>query len=98
VTTLRDQLGERIAELRRIAGMKRETFSEAIGLSARGAAKIEKGIVFPRPETLERIAKTFNVPLKELFDFGDTRSFPPPPPLRAAVARRVVRKPKKKSS
>ena len=74
--------------------MKRETFSEAISLSAKSAAEIEKGRAFPRPENLEKIAEVLRVPLKELFDYGDSRYCPPPPPLNTTEARRVVRKPR----
>jgi transcriptional regulator with XRE-family HTH domain len=78
--------------------MKRETFSEEIDLSTKEAAEIEKGRAFPRPETIEKIARALKVPLKELFDFEESRYFPPPPPLPTVEARRVVRRPRRKDA
>jgi transcriptional regulator with XRE-family HTH domain len=72
--------------------MKQATFAEAIGLSPRETGDIERGKAFPKPENLEPIAKALNVPLKELFDFGKTRFFPPPPPLPTTEVRRILKK------
>ncbi len=97
MSSLRQRFGGRVAELRRILDMKRETFSEEINLSTKEAAEIEKGRAFPRPETIEKIAAALKVPLKELFDFGEGRYFPPPPPLTMIDTRRAIRRPSKKN-
>ncbi|MBB6144401.1 transcriptional regulator with XRE-family HTH domain [Silvibacterium bohemicum] len=69
--------------------MKQATFADAIGLTLKQAGEIERGNSFPKPEKLEIIAKALNVPLKELFDFGKTRYFPPPPVMPSTEARRT---------
>lgn len=82
MTTLRYSFGRRVAELRRIAGLKQEVFSAAIGLSAKAVGDIERGAAFPKPERLEIIADALKVPLKELFDFSESRYIPSPPPIQ----------------
>ncbi len=72
--------------------MKQEVFSEAIGLTAKAAGDIERGMAFPKPEKLEKIAAALKVPLKELFDFEDSRYIPPPPPLQTTEKPRAARK------
>jgi transcriptional regulator with XRE-family HTH domain len=73
--------------------MKREAFSEAVGMSKTSAGEIEKGRSFPKPENLEKIAKVLNVPLKELFDYSDKRFFPAPR-MKTVDVRRVASKPR----
>ena len=97
MTSLRYRFSKRIAELRRISGLKQSAFAEAIGLSLKEAGLIERGEAFPRPENLEPIAKALNVPLKELFDFGKTRLIPPPPALPTVEVRRNVKKTKQEA-
>jgi transcriptional regulator with XRE-family HTH domain len=75
--------------------MKQATFAEAIGLTLKQAGEIERGNSFPKPEKLELIAEALNVPLKELFDFGKSRYFPPPPAMLEDDVRRSPRKAKK---
>lgn len=76
VSKLRSQLGLRIRELRDLAGMSREEYSAKAKLSSRRIAAIESGTGWPRPEALERIAGSFGVEVKDLFDFSATRILP----------------------
>jgi DNA-binding XRE family transcriptional regulator len=92
VTTLRQRFASRIAELRRLSGMKIEGFAAEIGCSITSASSIERGKSFPKPERLEKIAEVLKVPLKELFDFGDSRFMPPLPPLDVRTSRRPYRR------
>ena len=73
---LQIQLGSRIRELRDFAGMSREDYSAKVRLSARRIASIELGKGWPRPAALERIAKSFGVEVRDLFDFSPSRILP----------------------
>ena len=76
MSKLRIQLGLRIRELRDLAGMSREEYSAKARLSARRVATIESGTGWPRPDALERIAASFGVEVRDLFDFSATRTLP----------------------
>jgi len=63
-------------ELRDLSGMSREEYSSRVRLSARRVASLELGHGWPRPATLERIAKSFGIEVRDLFDFSSTRVLP----------------------
>jgi len=61
-------LGKRIAELRKQQGFTQEQLAEKAGMAAHSLAYIEQGQRFPRYlTTFQKIAKSINVPLYELF-------------------------------
>lgn len=62
-------LGSRIKELRRNKGLSQDQLSEEIGIDPKHLSRIELGKSFPYMETLEAIAKSLQVELKDLFDF-----------------------------
>jgi transcriptional regulator with XRE-family HTH domain len=79
VSKLQNQLGARIRELRNLSGMSREEYSAKIRLSARRVASLELGDGWPRPASLERIAKSFGIEVRDLFDFSSARILPRKP-------------------
>lgn len=76
MSKLQIQLGRRIRELRDLAGMSREEYSAKVKLSTRRIASLELGGGWPRPAALERIAKSFGIEVRDLFDFSGSRVFP----------------------
>lgn len=76
MSRLQTQLGARIRELRNVSGLSREEYSAKVKLSARRIASLELGSGWPRPAALERIAKSFGIEVRDLFDFSSSRVFP----------------------
>ncbi len=67
-------LGSRIKELRRNKALSQDQLSEEIGIDPKHLSRIELGKSFPYMETLEAIAKSLQVELKDLFDFSHLES------------------------
>ena len=63
-------LGSRIASLRRQKGFSQEELAAKTDYSTEFISLVERGINAPSVAGLERIARTFNVEVKTLFDFG----------------------------
>jgi len=63
------RLGVRIREERKKARLTQEKFAERVGLSVDYIGYIERGKQAPYLKTLERIAKTLDVEVYELFLF-----------------------------
>lgn len=59
--------------------MSREEYAAQVHLSARRVATLELGNGWPRPHTLERIARSFKVEVCDLFDFSSSRLIPRKP-------------------
>ena len=76
MSRLQNQLGSRIRELRGLTGMSREQYAAKVRLSARRIASLELGQGWPRPAALERIARSFGVEVRDLFDFSSSRILP----------------------
>lgn len=68
--TTNQLLGSRIRELRKTTKLSQEQLSEIIGVDPKHMSRIELGKSFSSLDTLEAIAKTFHVELKDLFDFS----------------------------
>ncbi|WP_399255188.1 helix-turn-helix domain-containing protein [Terriglobus tenax] len=79
MSKLQTQLGARIRELRDSTGLSREEYSARVHLSARRIATLELGNGWPKADTLERIARSFNVQVRDLFDFSSSRLIPRKP-------------------
>ena len=54
-------LGERIAQLRREAGLSQEGLAEQMGVSRQAVSKWEKGLSYPDTENLLALAALFGV-------------------------------------
>ncbi|MCV6627409.1 MAG: helix-turn-helix transcriptional regulator [Cellvibrionaceae bacterium] len=62
----------RIRELRFFANeMTQQQLAEAVGVTRQTIAAIEKGKYSPSLETAFRIAKVFNKPLQEVFQYSE---------------------------
>lgn len=62
-------LGLRIRELRKSKRLTQAQLAEAISMETTNLCKLENGCQFPKEENIEKLAKFFDVPIKELFDF-----------------------------
>jgi transcriptional regulator with XRE-family HTH domain len=76
VSRLQAKLGGRIRELRDLSGLSREEYAAKVKLSARRIATLELGKGWPRPDAVERIAKSFGIEVRDLFDFSSSRVLP----------------------
>ena len=70
MATTNQLLGSRIRELRKSTKLSQEQLSEIIGVDPKHMSRIELGKSFSSLDTLEALAKTFHVELKDLFDFS----------------------------
>jgi DNA-binding XRE family transcriptional regulator len=59
--------------------MSREDYAATVSLSSRRIATLELGKGWPKPSTIERIAKSFKVEVRDLFDFSASRLIPRKP-------------------
>jgi transcriptional regulator with XRE-family HTH domain len=69
MNNVKEQLGLRIQELRKNKGLNQAELSEMISVDAKHISRLETGVTFPSPATLEAIAKALDVQIKELFEF-----------------------------
>lgn len=67
--TTRELLGERIKELCKRKGLTQEQLAEKVDLATSYISLIEVGRSSPTLETIENIASTLEVELKDLFDY-----------------------------
>jgi transcriptional regulator with XRE-family HTH domain len=65
--SLKRELGQRIAILRRRAGLTQEQFAERTGYSVDFIGLIERGVNAPTLERLEDIATVLRVSVRDLF-------------------------------
>ena len=65
----RDRIGQRIAQLRKLAGMSQEQLSEKAGLQRTHISRIEAGKYAVTLETIQAIAEAFGMTV----DIIDTR-------------------------
>ena len=71
--SLRRNFGKRLRSFRKNRDMSQERFAEALGISVDFLSLIERGINSPSFDTLERMAKSLRVQVKDLFDFQEKR-------------------------
>ena len=67
-------LGLRIRELRKTRKLTQSQLAESIGMETTNLCKLENGGQLPKEEKIEKIAAVFDVPIKDLFDFGHLKS------------------------
>lgn len=65
---IKKAIGKRVKELRRSRKWTQEQFAEKIDIDQRTLSAVECGINFPTKHFI-KIAKAFDIELKELFDF-----------------------------
>ena len=67
---LKEDFGKRLQTLRNESGITQEQLADDVGLTVESISNIERGIFGPKFENLEKIARSLNIPVKDLFDFG----------------------------
>lgn len=67
----KQRIGKRIKELRKQAGLTQEQLAGQAHIDPQHMSRLERGVYFPSLETLELIAKTLGVLLKDLFVFSE---------------------------
>lgn len=70
---LQKLLGARVYELRNKAGLTQWQLAEKADVSNDSISRIERGIRSPSFEVLERLAKSLNVEIRELFNFSNRK-------------------------
>ncbi|MCX7192431.1 MAG: helix-turn-helix transcriptional regulator [Proteobacteria bacterium] len=65
------QIGRRIKELRKKAGLTQEGLAGLVTIDPHHLSRLERGIHYPSIDTLELIAQHLHVPLKEFFIFPE---------------------------
>lgn len=71
MSTLRSLFGRRLRQLRLQRNLTQERLAEGAGVSVDLISNIERGINAPSFETLERLAESLRVSVKDLFVFTD---------------------------
>jgi transcriptional regulator with XRE-family HTH domain len=64
---IRDVLAENLKENRRLRGLTQEQLAEKTNVSSHYVAMVETRKTFPKPEMLERFAKTLGIEPHQLF-------------------------------
>lgn len=68
---IKKKLGQRIANLRKSAGLTQEYFAERCDYSVEFISLVERGVNAPSVSGLEKIARSLKVRVKDLFDFDE---------------------------
>jgi transcriptional regulator with XRE-family HTH domain len=71
VPSLREQFGQKIKAIRLGKDMSQEQFAELLGISVDFLSLIERGINAPSFENLEVFSTQLDIPVSELFTFGN---------------------------
>ncbi len=66
---LKERFGKHLKELRKAKSLTQEQMAEIVGIEPVNISKIERGMHFPQPEKIEKIANALNTDIKELFNF-----------------------------
>ena len=66
-TTLRQQFGKRVKELRLASGISQEAFADKCGYARSYMSRIERGLANPSLDAVEVLAVALKVEAKELF-------------------------------
>jgi len=64
---IKQQLGKRIQEYRKLRAITQEKLAEIVGIDTVSLSKIETGRNYPSPDNLSKLAKGLNVEVYELF-------------------------------
>jgi transcriptional regulator with XRE-family HTH domain len=67
-TTLRQQFGKRVKELRLASGISQEAFADKCGYARSYMSRIERGLANPSLDAVEVLAVALKVEAKELFE------------------------------
>ena len=75
-SALQGRFGRRLRELRRERGLSQSTLAERADITPEHVSRIERGVVSPSLEVMDRLAEALGVELKALFEFGPARPTP----------------------
>lgn len=67
--TAKELLGMRVREVRKLRGLSQEKLAEKVGVDPKQISRIEGGKSAPSFETLEAIARSLQVEMKDILDF-----------------------------
>ena len=73
---MKKSVGLRIKALRSQRGISQEEFAQQLDRSVDTISAIERGKSFPSYETLEKLAETLKVPVREFFDIPEQNEEP----------------------
>lgn len=65
------RLGSKITEIRLSQKLTQSRLAEKVNVSVETISRMERGVSFPSIKTLENIAMSLKVPLKNFFEFND---------------------------
>ena len=65
---LRRKFGQRVAALRRAAGLSQEAFADRCGFARSYMSRIERGGANPSLDAIEALASGLKIPVKMLFE------------------------------
>ena len=71
---LKEKFGTRLRILRTMRGMTQEDLAQAASISVDFLSLIERGRNSPSFTSLEKIAQSLRIPVKELFDFDENQN------------------------
>lgn len=66
--SLKARVGVRIREIRKLRGLTQEDLADRSDRSVDGISALERGVVLPGLETLERLAEVLDVPIASFLD------------------------------
>jgi len=67
--TTKELLGMRVREVRKLRGLSQERLAEKVGVDPKQISRIEGGKSAPSLDSLEAIARSLQVEMKDLLDF-----------------------------
>ena len=70
---MKNVIGETIVRYRKLNGMSQKHLAKIIGISSQGLLRIEKGLVSPKSDTLEKIAKVLCITPNQLFGIEEIK-------------------------
>ena len=65
---LRKKFGQRVAALRKAAGLSQEAFADRCGFARSYMSRIERGRANPSLDAIETLAAGLQAPVRDLFD------------------------------
>ena len=69
--SLKKKFGSRVKYLRKMNKITQEQLSGLIHIEPPNISKMEKGVHFPSPRNIEKLAEILQVEIKDLFDFDN---------------------------
>ncbi|OTN89240.1 hypothetical protein A5819_001732 [Enterococcus sp. 7E2_DIV0204] len=70
-----NHIGKNIVAIRKQKNISQKELAKTIGITAQGLLKIEKGLVDPKTETLEKIMQALDVSANDLYTEEETSNF-----------------------